>query len=106
MRLLDGVQTYVDGKRIGGANYAKGIQSLSAFCRHAGNVELSSVSERQVASFLEGPRTSAITWRSKYSLLKSFFLFWVARNAISAVPMPPQRPPVLTTFVPYIYSRA
>jgi integrase/recombinase XerD len=105
MRLLDGVQTYVDGKRIGGANYAKGIQSLSAFCRHAGNVELNRIRERQVASFLDGPHTSPVTWRNKYNLLKSFFLLWVARNAISAVPMPPPRPPVLTTFVPYIYSR-
>jgi hypothetical protein len=26
MKLSDGVQTYVDGKRFGGANYAKGIQ--------------------------------------------------------------------------------
>ena len=82
MRLLDGVQTYVDGKRIGGANYAKGIQSLSAFCRHAGNVELNRIRERQVASFLDGPHTSPVTWRNKYNLLKSFFLFWVARNAM------------------------
>jgi len=48
MRLLDGVQTYVDGKRIGGAIYAEGIKSLSAFCRHVGNLELSSIRERQV----------------------------------------------------------
>lgn len=105
MKLLEGVQTYVEGKRSGGAAYAKGIQSLASFCRHAGDVTLSNISERQVASFLEGPRTSAITWRNKYNLLRSFFLFWVARNAMSTVPMPPPRPPVATTFVPYIYSR-
>ena len=105
MKLLEGVQTYVEGKRSGVTGYAKGIQSLASFCRHAGNVTLNSISERQVASFLEGPRTSTITWRNKYNLLRSFFLFWVARNAMSAVPMPPQRPPVATTFVPHIYSR-
>jgi integrase len=105
MKLLEGVQTYVEGKRSGGTGYAKGIQSLASFCRHAGDVTLNSISERQVASFLEGPRTSTITWRNKYNLLRSFFLFWVARNAMSAVPMPPQRPPVATTFVPHIYSR-
>ena len=43
MRLVDGVQTYVDGKRNGGAIYAKGIKSLSAFSRYAGDVELSSI---------------------------------------------------------------
>jgi integrase/recombinase XerD len=105
MKLQEGVQVYVDGKRVGGAVYAKGIQTLSAFCRHAGNVELSRITERKVVSFLNGPRTSATTWHGKYNLLRNFFLFWLARNAISAVPMPPQRPSVVTTFVPYIYSR-
>jgi integrase/recombinase XerD len=105
MKLREGVQVYVAGKRVGGAVYAKGIQTLSAFSRHAGNVELSRITERKVSSFLDGPHTSAITWHGKYNLFRNFFLFWVARNAISAVPMPPQRPSVVTTFVPYIYSR-
>jgi len=38
-------------------------------------------------------------------VLRHFFLFWVARNAMHALPMPSPRPPVATTFVPYIYSR-
>ena len=33
MKLLEGIQTYVDGKRLGGAGYAKGIQSLTSTCR-------------------------------------------------------------------------
>jgi integrase/recombinase XerD len=105
MKLREGVQVYVDGKRLGGADYAKGIQTLSAFCRHAGNVELSRISERKVASFLDGPSTSPVTWQHKYNLLRNFFLFWVARDALRSAPMPPPRPPVTSTFVPYIYSR-
>ena len=105
MRLGDAIQAYVDGKRLGGAIYAKGTQSLSSFCRHAGNIELSIITERKVASFLDGPNTSAVTWHQKYNLLRNFFLFWVARNAMRAAPMPPPRPPVTTTFVPHIYSR-
>ena len=105
MKLLQGVQTYVDGKRVGGAAYAKGIQGLTSFCRHAGDVSLSSITEQQVTSFLDRPRTSAVTWRLKYNLLRNFFLFWVARDAVPALPMPPPRPPLVTTFVPYIYSR-
>ena len=106
MKLLDGVRTYVEGKRSGGADYAGGTRSLASFCRHAGNVDLSSISERQVASFLDGPQTSPRTWRHKYNSLRNFFLFWVARSAMPALPMPPARPPVAQTFVPYIYSRA
>ena len=105
MKLREAVQVYVNGKRAGGADYAKGIQTLSAFCRHAGNVELSRISERKVASFLDGPGTSAVTWQHKYNLLRNFFLFWVARDALRSAPMPPPRPPVTSTFVPYIYSR-
>jgi site-specific recombinase XerD len=106
MKLRDGVQVYIDGKRIGGAAYAKGIQTLSAFCKHTGNMELSSITEHRVASFLDGPRTSAVTWQQKYNLLRNFFFFWVAREALHAAPMPPPRPPVTSTFVPYIYSRS
>lgn len=105
MKLRDGVQVYVDGKRTGGAVYAQGAQTLSAFCRHVGNVDLNSITERQVASFLDRPRTSNVTWRKKYNLLRSFLLFWVARDALLAAPMPPARLPVTSTFVPYIYSR-
>ncbi|MBZ5687746.1 MAG: tyrosine-type recombinase/integrase [Acidobacteriia bacterium] len=105
MKLRDGVRVFVDGKRVGGTVYAKGMQTLSAFCRHAGNVELSKISERRVASFLDGPRTSAVTWQHKYNLLRNFFLFWVARDALPAAPMPAPRPPVTSAFVPYIYSR-
>jgi integrase/recombinase XerD len=106
MKLLQGVQTFVEEKKRGGTVYAKGAQNLASFCRHVGDVTLTGISEHQVASFLEGPRTSANTWQQKYNLLRSFFLFWVARNEMLALPMPPRRPPVVKTFVPYIYSRA
>ena len=39
-------------------------------------------------SFLDGPATSEATWQNKYKQLRNFFLFWLARNAISAVPLP------------------
>ena len=94
MKLRDGVHAYIDGKRNGGAAYAKGVQTLSAFCRHAGNVELRSITEHRVASFLDRSQTSAVTWQQKYNLLRNFFLFWVAREALRAAPMPPPRPPI------------
>jgi integrase/recombinase XerD len=105
MNLKDGVQIFVDAKRAGGAIYAKGSQCLSSFCRYAGDVELCSIRERRVASFLDGPHTSAVSWCKKYSLLRDFFLFWAARNVINTLPIPPARPPVTSTFIPYIYSR-
>src|SRR5258708_24085103 len=106
MKLHEGVDAYVDGRRTYGAVYPNGIQTLSAFCRYAGNVPLDTIRQRQVAAFLDGPATSEATWQNKYKQLRNFFLFWLARNAISAVPMPLRRPPVDSPFRPYIYTRA
>ena len=40
MKLHEGVDAYVEGRRTYGAVYPNGIQTLSAFCRYAGNVPL------------------------------------------------------------------
>jgi integrase len=106
MKLHEGVDAYVEGRRTYGAVYPNGIQTLSAFCRYAGDIPLDTIRERQVAAFLDGPATSEATWQNKYKQLRNFFLFWLARNAISAVPMPLRRPPVDSPFRPYIYTRA
>ena len=106
MKLLEGVDAYVEGRRTYGAVYPNGIQTLNAFCRYAGDIALDTIRERQVAAFLDGPATAEATWQNKYKQLRNFFLFWLARNAISAVPMPVRRPPVESPFKPYIYSRA
>ncbi len=105
MNLKEGVQVYIEKKRSAGAAYVGGIPCLSSLSRYAGDVPLSSISVQQVAAFLDGPRTSDLTWQHKYNLLANFFLFWLARNEIRTLPMPARRPPVGSTFVPYIYSR-
>jgi len=106
MKLLEGVDAYVEKRRTYGAVYPNGIQPLNAFCRYAGDVPLDAIEERQVAAFLDGPATSETTWQYKYLHLRAFFLFWLARNALSELPLPLRRPPVKSSFLPYIYSRA
>jgi len=106
MRLLEGVTAYVEARRSFGAAYPDGIPTLDAFYRYAGDIALSSVRERQIAAFLDGPKIAESTWQGKYRMLRSFFLFLLARNVISALPMPPQRPPVEFPFKPYVYSRS
>jgi integrase/recombinase XerD len=105
MKLTEGVEAYVDRKRAGGLVYEKATQNLHGFCRHVGDLPLSRVSSRHVLTFLNGPRTSTVTWRGKYSLLKHFFDFWESRGEVLVVHMPPPRPPVRQTFVPHIYTR-
>jgi len=106
MRLLEGVNTYVEERRTFGAVYPNGSPTLDAFCRYAGDIPLRSIRERQIAAFLDGPKIKESTWQNKYRRLRHFFLFWLARNAISALPMPPQRPLVESPFKPYVYSRS
>src|SRR5258708_38214992 len=106
MKLHEGVDAYVDGRRTYGAVYPNGIQTLSAFCRYAGNEPLGTVRERQVAAFLDGPATSEATWQNKFNYLRRFFLFWLARNAISALPLPLRSPPVESPFLRSISSSA
>lgn len=105
MRLQEGSQIYIARKRTDGAGYAKGAQILRSFYSHTGDVSLEAIRQRQVLTFLDGPLTSTVTWRSKYFVLRGFFQYWMARNEITAPPMPVARPPVAQTFTPYIYSR-
>ena len=105
MKLLEGVSAYVEERRTFGAVYQDGIPTLDAFCRYAGDIPLSSVRERQIAAFLDGPKIAESTWQQKYRLLRNFFRFWLARNVISALPMPSQRPLVESPFKSYVYSR-
>lgn len=106
MNLAEGVQLYADAKRFAGALYPDGIRPLASLSRYAGDVPLNAITSRQVALFLEGPRTSEVTWHQKYNALKNFFLFWRARNEIRTLPLPPHRSGAVSTFVPHIYSRA
>lgn len=106
MKVIEAVQIYVEQKRLGGADFSKSFQSLRAFSAHAGDISMSEVQQRHVSAFLDGPLTSTVTWRSKYGLLRHFFLYWLARDEVSAAPLPVPRAAATQTFVPYIYSRS
>jgi site-specific recombinase XerC len=57
-------------------------QTLMLFLRRVGDIALERVKTRQILEFLDGPRTSTVTWRSKHSLLRHFFFeHWSARDA-------------------------
>ena len=106
MRLNQAVHAYVEHKQANGVGFSKGAQCLRSFLHHVGNKPLDAIHERHTLSFLDGPLTSTVTWRSKHGLLRHFFMYWVTRSDLIGVPLPPIRPPVAQTFVPYIYSRA
>ena len=105
MTLFDTVRTYVERKRSFGLLYEKSEQNLWAFAKQTSDIPLGCVTPHQVSSFLNGSRTSTVTWRAKFNLLKHFFEYWAARGMLQTLPMPRIRPACPQTFAPYIYSR-
>ena len=106
MRLSEGIETYLMQKRTEGLLFNHGEECFLSFRRQVGNVQLSQVTARDVLRFLDERITSTATWRGKYQLLAQFFAFWTCRRMTSEFVMPPPRPAVRQTFVPYIFSRA
>jgi site-specific recombinase XerD len=105
MKLSEGIELYVERKRMDGLAFAKGSANLFSFCRQVGNLPLDEIRVQHFLTFLDGPRTSLPTWRGKHSLLKHFFEFCVSRGVMPVLLIPPPRPPRPSTFVPYIYTR-
>lgn len=68
MTLSFAIREYVQRKRKEGHRFDKGEQTLILFLRRVGDCALERVKTRQILEFLDGPRTSTVTWRGKHSL--------------------------------------
>ena len=105
MKLHQSIEQYVEAKRAAGMSFTTGSSRLLSFCRQIGDVSLDTIRPDQIRNFLDGPRTSDLTWTAKYNLLRQFFLFWVARDLMCSLPMPPSRRPAKRPNITYIYSQ-
>jgi integrase/recombinase XerD len=105
MRLTRAIRRYVAMKHLMGKPFDRGTQVFRAFCRYVNNVPLRSVAKWHVLGFLEQSVLSDVTWLLRYRILKAFFEYWMERDELEGLPMPPSRcPSSPRTFVPYIYS--
>lgn len=105
MRLSEGIGIYVQRRRDDGFAFVTGSKTLSRFCRHIGDVPLTQVTSQNISAFLSHRPKATVTWRVNHSLLRRFFEYWAARNAMPLLLMPPSRPPVRQTFVAHIFTR-
>lgn len=105
MKLSGGIEAFVERKRAEGLDFQKANLCLKGFCRHVGDLPLDTVSGQHVLTFLDASQVSANTWRGKHSVLRHFFEFWEARGEVLVVRMPPPRPAIQRTFIPYTFSR-
>jgi integrase len=105
MKLSIAIDQYVARKRTDGYAFRNEESRLAMFCRSSGDLDISDLSSEHVAAYLDRTEVAIITWRLKYFLLLRFFEFLHRRKAIPLISMPPLKPAVRQTFVPYIYTR-
>ena len=106
MKLQQAVTEYVAHQHTLGMHFVWGESILIPFIRAVGgDVELKNVSKDAVRSYLMGKGVMTPYVSCKYSVLKGFYRFAMARGYVSTSPLPKTLPKITSTFAPYIYSR-
>ena len=75
--------------------------NLKSLCRPLGDVTLEEIRPDHIEVYLAGKEPITATWERKYSTLKGFYRFAVARGYVNCAPLPPAVPRPPRTFVPY-----
>jgi integrase len=79
---------------------------LGGFGRFLGaDIDIADVRSEQVAAFLLGAGPITLSWRHKYSALRSFYRWAMDRGYVDRSPLPEIVPKLPAAFVPYIFSR-
>ena len=88
-----------------GVRFARAAGALKALLGSAGDGPLKNVTPKQISTYLNGSRMSPYTWWREYQVIRCFFQFWVSRNKLPRLPMPPPQAVLPPPFRPYIFSR-
>ena len=104
MTLGDAIARYVTFNQSVGMRFQVDAAILTAFHRHAGNVDLTAISPEVVAAFLQPRHRVTSTWLMKHRALRRFYQSAIARGLVARSPVPTAVPRVTETFVPHIYS--
>jgi integrase/recombinase XerD len=106
MELKQAVEEYVFRKRMMGRRYDTNAKEFQMFVRNNPGLTLSEVRTTHVSKFLNSSRLVRHSWISRYSRMRAFFRYWMAKHQIRRLPMPSSRRPTKRMFSPYIYSRS
>jgi integrase/recombinase XerD len=105
MKLKSLVEKYIKFKKGLGYSFKTNQTVILSFVRAIGyNIELKSITVKQVSKFLNGKGPLTRTWHVKHNALKGLFKYAIRIRCLSKIPMPttiPKQPPTIT---PYIYS--
>jgi integrase/recombinase XerD len=105
MTLTACIDAYVACKRSLGMHFRSEAESLRAFDRAVGDIDITAITPDAVRVFIAGTGQVTAFWRQKWIILRGFYRFALSRGFATTSPLPatpPRFPPPLT---PYIYSR-
>lgn len=104
MKLSEAAKVYVRHRRLYGAKFENGEKDLRMLCRACGDIELSEVTALHFRPLLERSRSTSRA-RGLHALFFGFCEYWLSRNELALIPLPPKRAAQRSSFVPYIYSQ-
>jgi hypothetical protein len=81
MEIFAVVETYIDRKRSLGVTFEKAALNLRSFSKRVGDVPLETITPGQILRFLNGTRTSTVTWRVKQPIEALFRVLGGGRDA-------------------------
>ena len=106
MRLSEAIELYVIRKHANGVSFSGETKMLQRFRRSTSDASLEAITCQDVLGFLNMPGTSTTLWRKKHRVLGRFFEYWISRDQMPSLLLPPARSLEFTRFVPYIYTKA
>ena len=105
MKVVRALRDYISHKRALGYRFQSDAVILKAFGRSVGALALHRIGRREVRSYLDGTGSVTTFWHRKWTGLRGFYRFALARRWVGQSPLPPTPPKVSAPFVPYIFRR-
>jgi integrase len=106
VKLRQAIEQYIALKRSLGFRLRIQSYVLRAFSRAMGQAShVGRVRPASARAYLDGRGPVTDTWVQKWSILRGFYAYAVARGIARRSPLPARAPKVAQTFTPYIYSQ-
>src|ERR1700676_3831506 len=99
MKLYEVAAQYVTYKQSMGMRFRTEASVLKSFCQTIGDVGIGQADPDAVKGFLTGNGPVTRFWHRKYEVLLGFYRFAVARQYLTASPLPKTVPKAVRQFV-------
>ncbi len=105
MKLHRAVEQYILLKQSLGCRFSGQSYFLRAFSRAMGKVTVGQVKSAAARAYLDAYGPGTETWMNRWTTLRGFYAYAIARGIAQHSPLPLRAPKVVQTFSPYIYTK-